>query len=132
MNLDGSGSISDSAESRGESDSDFYTTFRGRVGVAWNHWLLYGTGGGIGINYETRFVGANFYSGGKTEFNWGYTLGGGMEYMLGCHWSLRAEYLYFETDTQRFTIHTTLGPATYAFEGNTEGNIVRAGLNYKF
>jgi outer membrane immunogenic protein len=36
---------------RGRSDSDFYTTFRGRIGIALNQWLFYATGGGIGVNW---------------------------------------------------------------------------------
>lgn len=117
------------------SDSDFFTTIRGRIGFAWNHWLLYGTGGGIGLNYETRIQQPfNEFSGEKTEFNWGYTVGGGVEYMLNCHWTLRAEYLYFRTETQRFSISSPLAPGIgpFAYEGHTFGNIIRAGLNYKF
>jgi len=117
----------------GESDSDFYTTIRGRIGFALNHWLFYGTGGGIGVNYKTGvFDNATHFSGDKQEFDWGYTVGGGIEYMLGCHWSLRAEYLYFATDTQRFSISSTRTSTIYDFDGNTEGHIVRGALNYKF
>ena len=58
MNLDGSG-IEPGApggDTRGKSSSDFYTTFRGRIGIALNCWLIYATGGGIGVNYETRVI----------------------------------------------------------------------------
>src|SRR5436309_8695713 len=53
MNLDGRGTDPNSpADSRGESGSDFFTTFRGRIGFAMNSWLVYATGGGIGVNYD--------------------------------------------------------------------------------
>ena len=58
MNVDGSGVEPGSPgnDTRGETDSDFYTTIRGRLGVAFGHWLFYGTGGWIGVNYDTRVV----------------------------------------------------------------------------
>jgi outer membrane immunogenic protein len=141
MNMEGDGIEPPSAHFlpgplTASSDSDFYTTIRGRLGVAWSHWLFYGTGGGIGVNYDTSISQpVNEFSGHKQEFNWGYTVGGGIEYMFGCHWSLRAEYLYFALDTQQFPISSPLPGANglgSRFDGQTEGHIVRAGLNYKF
>lgn len=144
MNLDGRGAQPGfDPDAFGESDSDFYTTFRGRIGVALNHWLFYATGGGIGVNYETRFIDevimpndAGLVDAHKQEFDWGYTFGGGIERMFGCHWSIKAEYLYFALDEQRFSGINT-GPVgnfggTLRFDGETAGHIVRAGLNYKF
>jgi outer membrane immunogenic protein len=142
MNLEGSGTEPGSAngDSRGESDSDFYTTLRGRIGVTldWNGcWLIYGTGGAIGVNYVTRFIdnsavvpGTGLLDARETDFNWGYTVGGGIERMLNRHWSIKTEYLYFELDKQRFD--GVSAGARYRFDGDTEGHIVRAGLNYRF
>ena len=142
MNLDGRGVEpgSPDGDSRGETDSDFFTTIRGRLGLAFGHWLFYGTGGGIGVNYETRFIddcavapcGGGLIDARKTEFDWGWTGGGGIEYMLGCHWSIRAEYLYFALDNQDFSAVPVGGPPAFHFTGETEGNIIRAALNYKF
>jgi outer membrane immunogenic protein len=144
MNLDGSGTEPGTNQSGGpnvgSSDSDFFTTIRGRLGFAVGHWLFYGTGGGIGVNYETNMddkpEGVHAH---EQDFNWGWTGGGGVEYMLNCHWSLRAEYLRFELDKQRFSgvwpssgVQIPDGDRRYRFDGNTEGNIFRAGLNYKF
>src|SRR5438309_5878020 len=55
MNLDGRGTEpgSPGGDTRGETDSDFYTTIRGRLGFGVGHWLFYATGGGIGVNLET-------------------------------------------------------------------------------
>jgi outer membrane immunogenic protein len=142
MNLEGHGTEpgSPNGDSRGESDSDFYTTLRGRIGVTldWNGcWLIYGTGGAIGVNYVTRFIdnsavlpGAGMLDARDTDFNWGYTVGGGIERMLNRHWSIKTEYLYFELDKQRFD--GVSGGTRYRFDGDTEGHIVRAGLNYRF
>jgi outer membrane immunogenic protein len=142
MNLDGRGTEPGSPgnDTRGESDSDFYTTIRGRLGFAWNHFLFYGTGGGIGVNYETKVIddcsiapcGPGLIDAQKQEFDWGWTAGGGIEYMIGCHWSVRAEYLRFELDKQDFRAQNNFATGPFGFHGNTEGNIFRAALNYKF
>src|SRR5262249_20252645 len=56
MNLDGRGTEpgSPGGDTFGKTDSDFYTTVRGRLGFAHGHWLFYGTGGWIGVNQETK------------------------------------------------------------------------------
>ena len=147
MNLDGSGREPGTSPpgqtggpNVGSSDSDFFTTIRGRLGFAFGHWLFYGTGGGIGVNYETRMDDApEGLHGHEQDFDWGWTGGGGIEYMFGCHWSIRAEYLRFALDRQDFSgVWPSSGVPfpdsniRYRFNGNTEGNIFRAALNYKF
>jgi outer membrane immunogenic protein len=56
----------------------------------------------------------------------GWTIGGGLEYALTNHWTVRTEYLYAD-----------LGKTTFTQSGfnvgvKTTENIVRAGLSYKF
>jgi outer membrane immunogenic protein len=141
MNLDGRGAETgpegEGSETVGHSDSDFYTTFRGRIGIACHNWLFYGTGGGIGVNYEKRVTDSDplALNAHSTDFNWGYTVGGGIEYMFGCHWSVKAEYLYFTLDSDTFSGHL-LPPfdttESFAWRAETAGHIVRGGLNYKF
>jgi outer membrane immunogenic protein len=125
-------------DSRGEGDGDFYTTMRGRIGVALDCWLVYATGGGIGVNYTKRFIddcstgtcGGGVIDARDTDFSWGYTVGGGVERMIGHHWSVKAEYLYFSLGDNRFS--AVSGGTRYGFDAETQGHIVRAGLNYKF
>jgi outer membrane immunogenic protein len=128
----------------GHSESDFYTTMRGRLGFAWNHWLFYGTGGAIGLNWETEVTddcftgncGAGTIDAHKKDFEWGWTAGGGIEYMLNCHWTVKAEYLYYRMDDQSFSgedfLNGVTPNGTFSFDARAEGNIVRGGLNYKF
>lgn len=149
MNLDGSGTsrfdrINLGSDTSGKTDSDFYTTIRGRLGFAWGHWLFYGTGGGIGVNLRTRVIddcdtgpcGDDRINASTTDFNWGWTGGGGIEYMFGCHWTIKTEYLRYQLDDQNFSGGATFfgtPDGRFDFKGiGTEGNIVRAGLNYKF
>jgi outer membrane immunogenic protein len=133
MNLGGRGDEPGSgADTFGESSSDFYATFRGRLGIACHNWLFYGTGGGIGVNYEKRVSDPDVLNAHSTDFNWGYTAGGGIEYMFGCHWSLRAEYLYFALDRETFSGVFIGGTDRFRWEADTTGHIIRGGLNYKF
>lgn len=145
MNLEGDG-IEPQPEIRhvgvgtGSTDSDFYTTLRARIGYALGpqgDWLVYATGGGIGVNYETRFHAVENQVEGinasTTDFNWGYTVGGGVEKKLGRHWSIKAEYLYFSLDDQSFSGHEIQVTGDfYRFKGETMGHIIRGGLNFQF
>jgi outer membrane immunogenic protein len=122
----------------GKSSSDFYATFRDRIGVTFNHWLFYATGGGIALNYDTRVVDTNSTPPGsatidahKQELDWGWTAGGGIEYMLNCHWSLKGEYLYYQLDDQSFHARDNFG-GDFHWQGDTHGNIARVGVNYHF
>jgi outer membrane immunogenic protein len=148
MNLDGRGGqpgpdvVESGGDTHGESDSDFFTTIRGRVGVGLHTWLFYATGGAIGVNYDTRVIddcdvrpcGGGLIDGHKQELDWGWTAGGGIEKMLGCHWSIKAEYLFFSLDDQSFSARNTNESESplFTWRAETTGHIVRAGLNYKF
>src|ERR1700719_1970821 len=113
MNLEGRGTEpgSPGGDTRGESDSDLFTTFRGRIGIACDKWLFYGTGGAIGLNYATRVIddcvtmpcGPATVDARNTDFEWGYVVGGGLERRIGRHWSIKVEYLFFNLGDQRFS-----------------------------
>jgi outer membrane immunogenic protein len=146
MNIDGSGTSDFDAnffgsDTHGKIDSDFYTTIRGRLGIAFGHWLFYATGGGIGVNVDTRVIddcdtgacGDELINAGTTDFVWGWTAGGGIEYMFGCHWTIKGEYLRYQLDDTDFSGTGVNFGGDFRFKGvSPEGNIVRAGLNYKF
>lgn len=129
-------------DTEGSSKSDIYTTFRGRVGVALGCWMIYGTGGGMGVNYTTRVFDDEVVPNGldridahREAFDWGYTVGGGVERMFnmwGHRWSVKVEYLHFNLDDQGFSATSANGFGPYHWHGDTEGHIVRAGFNYHF
>jgi outer membrane immunogenic protein len=148
MDIDGSGQEPDRFFQRndtfGHSESDFMTTIRGRFGIAWGHWLFYGTGGGIGLNWESRVTddcftgncGIGTIDARDNSFEWGWVGGGGIEYMLGCHWTIRAEYLHYQMDEKTFSgtdfLFGTTNNGDFSWKGRAEGNIIRGALNYKF
>jgi len=140
MSLEGSGTEPNSYDPRdnirGHTDGDFYTTLRGRVGYALDcHgcWLLYGTGGAIGANYYTRVTESVYapFDSREENFNWGYTVGGGIERMICSRWSIKVEYLYFDLGNETNTGHTS-DNGDFRFRDNTAGHIVRGGLNFHF
>ena len=133
MDLDGSGTepASPGNDTHGETDSDFYMTFRGRVGWAadWHGcWLLYATGGAIGVNYETKVIddcvegdcGNSTLRAHEQEISWGYTVGGGIERQINRRWSIKLEYLYFALEDRSFDGegHTIIG-STFRSLGGT-------------
>ena len=134
MNLNGRGEEPRFSGVHGETDSDFYTTLRGRVGARldWHGcWLVYATGGAIGVNYTKRYhIDPNFFDARGNDFNWGYTVGGGIERKIAKHWSVKAEYLYFDLNDQSFG--EPIGHQPLDFRAQTFGHILRAGLNYQF
>ena len=61
---------------------------------------------------------------------WGWTLGGGIEYLSG-PWMFRLEYLHY--DLGDIDLAYAVAPAaTVATSTNFSGDIVRAGISYKF
>lgn len=139
MNGSGVQPGSPGGDTLGKSSSNVFTTLRGRAGVGLDHWLIYATGGAIGANYTASVVdGCNIAPcGGSTvnatskSFDFGYTVGGGIEHLFSKDWSIKAEYLYFALGSQPLSGTTNLG-VSYNWSGQTSGNIIRAGLNFHF
>lgn len=123
-----------------ETGDGFYATLRGRAGVAFNHLLLYATGGGIGVNNEVRVfddrstppAGLGSGDASSREFRLGWTLGGGVAYALNCHWSVKVEYLYYNLETERASFVNSFDQDTIRWDTETDGHLVRAGLDFKF
>jgi opacity protein-like surface antigen len=69
----------------------------------------------------------------STGTQWGGTVGGGVEYALNAHWSTKVDYLYYDLGTKQVGSTFTGGGAVIQFfDVSNTGNVVRAGLNYKF
>ncbi len=147
------GSAGGTAVNNFRSGLDFLGTVRGRVGLAFNQFLIYGTGGfayGDVIEKAALYTQGNpnqlRYYGSKGGFETGYVYGGGVEYALPTgsflnffHSSavtLKLEYLRYDLDSTSFVARNILPTAgtgsAYDMRTKTEGNLARVGLNYKF
>ncbi len=139
---------------------EFLGTVRGRLGYAYNRVLIYGTGGFAYGQVQNDTVlsdaytltsargavlgtGTDRYVGRSSHFQTGYAYGGGIEYALPSdsilnvfHSSavtLRAEYLRYDLGSQTVIGYDSVTRAAILkSKVQTDGNIVRAGLNYKF
>ena len=120
---------------------NWLATVRGRLGwTPGDHtFLLYATGGlavgGVKASNSLPYASVIplIWAGNASATKTGWTLGGGVEARLTGNWTAKLEYLYY--DLGHLTVIGTPSPA-YTYSSTTDfafhGNIVRAGLNYKF
>lgn len=109
-------------------------TVRGRAGYAFDHWLVYATGG-FAWSYDrlTRTEGAGGALDSGTEetvslWRLGWTAGVGIELSIAAHWSAKLDYLL--GDFGRRT--ATFAPTAQGFDSNLRMQQARLGLNYRF
>jgi outer membrane immunogenic protein len=107
------------------------STFRGRVGMTQNNWLIYATAGGALANIEHTIA---LPAGGQISerhWHWGWTAGAGVEVKLGQDWSAKMEYLYVGLQDKSY-----FNPAPSAVVPSNQSvraddHVVRVGVNYK-
>jgi outer membrane immunogenic protein len=137
---------------------DYIGTLRGRLGgLVTPTLLLYGTGGLAygGVHGETVItqgttpvvaVPSSGSAGNISDIRFGWTVGGGLEWLLPPHWSFKAEYLYYDLGTVSWASSplafinftgtsppgSTISIANPVSSTRFNGDIVRVGLNYHF
>ncbi|GAA0775119.1 porin family protein [Roseibium denhamense] len=104
-----------------QSGSDWNSNFRGRVGYAFDRYLIYGAGG---LAIADVNVKGNGDKDSKTALGW--TLGAGAEGALTNNVTARFEYVYQDFGEQDFN----LGGQAVSSDFNNQQ--VRFGLGYKF
>jgi outer membrane immunogenic protein len=108
-------------------------TLRGRVGYAFDRWLVYATVGGAATQLlSTVNVGAMGTASTSTTIG-AWTAGGGVEAAITDNLSARLEYLYIDTgNTTIAQVGGTPPPPVVTVTGRLQDSLVRAGLNYRF
>ncbi len=126
-----SGSGGGSASARGtaytaDNKINWLSTFRGRIGYAPSNWMIYLTGGlaigGVNNTWSSRYA---VKSESKTRVGW--TIGGGLEYLVNPNWTVAVEGLYVDLGDSSTIV---VGPKTTRFS-NTAA-IFRFKANYKW
>ena len=121
-----------------EAKLTYLGTVRGRLGYAFDSWLLYVTGGWA-YGHETLNGSANVGvlngPSATAAFNYstnrsGWTIGGGVEMALNRNWSWKAEYLYVDLGDWNITAASALGTSVQTVKFTD--NIFRLGVNYRF
>ena len=122
-------------------------TTRARVGFVAtpdNRLMFYGTGGfayGGGSRHFDVFDSLNGWDwsgNGGSQTRTGWTLGAGVEYAITNNITIKGEYLYYNLGSSNAVIAPqsrlpVLWPASLRDgEGQFDGSILRAGVNYKF
>jgi outer membrane immunogenic protein len=103
---------------RFDPEGGIFGTVRGRVGFAFDRFLVYGTGG---FAYSDVNVKKN-----NDDWKYGWTAGGGVEAAVTDNITVKVEYLY--ADLGDDTVRSRRGNFKYDYTQN----LVRVGVNYKF
>jgi outer membrane immunogenic protein len=136
--------------------NNWFGTVRGRLGFAFDRFLVFGTGGlafggkvgGAGGTYSattttvdntdplnpvttTTTTTTALTGSGNSKNNVGWALGGGVEYAFSNAWSVKLEYLHVDLGdkTQRLFVNSTQG---IDVKTDNKFDIVRAGVNFRF
>jgi outer membrane immunogenic protein len=117
--------------------SDYLATIRGRAGIVFDRFLIFGTGGVAFADNRFRQTytdtfGPSTGSVSAKAASVGFVVGGGLEYAITNNWSVKAEYLYARFSGVSGSYVTTGGNPITASVGALQYNIGRVGLNYKF
>ena len=119
-----------------KTSSDWFSTIRGRAGIAFDNWLVYGTAGVAFVDtrhssewpYSSDTCGVtDYYTSCVKKTNVGLAIGAGVEAMITKSWSVKLEYLHLAMPTT----HTT-DASNYTYSWNDSADIVRAGIAYHF
>jgi outer membrane immunogenic protein len=115
---------------------DWISTVRGRIGIPFDHFLIYGTGGlafaDVSMN-QTVTVGTDGQLVGSTDkTKTGWTLGGGAEYALCDNITLKAEALWIDLGNVSLRATNPQFDGALDVEQKVEGVIARGGIGYKF
>lgn len=106
----------------GKADINYLATVRGRIGVALDRVLLYGTGGLALSDVDFKTELGSIHDNTRA----GYTVGGGVEYAFTQNITAKVEYLYsdFRAKDKDFD--------AASIDTDFDLRTVRVGLNYKF
>ena len=70
-----------------KTQSNWFGTIRARAGYAWDRVLVYGTAGGAGVNVQASLNGLPV----QTNADFGWTVGGGVEWAFADNWTFKVE-----------------------------------------
>jgi outer membrane immunogenic protein len=112
---------------------DWFGTVRGRAGVLVSpKVLLYVTGGLAYGEVKSGEVIGVFPGLSTTNTNVGWTVGAGIEGVIGGNWTAKLEYLYVDLGTVSGSFTPVAGGVTSSYSSRITDNVLRVGLNYKF
>ncbi len=113
-------------------------TARLRLGYTFDRALVYVTGGGalgkVVSEYRQGIEGGYSWSR-KDDWRFGYAVGAGVEYAVGGAWSVKGEGLYYAFSKKQSHTSDNLppySPGTWGLRDNSDGMVLRIGVNRRF
>jgi outer membrane immunogenic protein len=109
----------------------------GRVGYAWDHFLLYGKGGGAWAhdNYSIQNLNCALFTTcnltGSTDRT-GWTAGVGLEWAFADHWSALVEYDHYGFGSKGLAFFDPVNVLTRVYNVKQDVDVVKVGINYRF
>jgi outer membrane immunogenic protein len=122
-----------------KTDGGFYGDVTGRLGYAWGPALLYAKGGFAWLDTsleaasrvtETIPVGTAVSSYSHDVTLDGWTVGGGVEYMLSPNWTMKVEYLHFDFNNANESWAFDVNNTWRLTDKNLNVDSVKLGVNY--
>lgn len=108
-------------------------TARARIGVSWDRFLPYVTGGmAVGSLESSEGHPPIPWYGSGTVTRVGWTAGAGIEARIDNRWSAKLEYLYVDLGSGEGFTDLMTGGGTVTEDVRFRTHIVRTGLNYRF
>jgi outer membrane immunogenic protein len=130
---------------RNKVSTDWFASFRPRVGFAFGNFLPYLTGGLTLTNLQTNFTFTDTFATAsqtakKTTNRFGWSVGSGIEYAMNNNWSFKGEYLYTDFGRVRdsgsgltaFTPPIAFPTNIYHYAADLQVHAIRVGFSYRF
>lgn len=125
------------------SELEYLGTVRARLGYAFDRTMVFVTGG---LAYGEVSTSANLFgplpanvlqfTGSRSDTEFGWTVGGGVEHAFTNNFSVKAEYLYYDLGNTTVAANVIAGSGGvgtgYDVTFKNTGHIARVGLNYRF
>ena len=113
------------------SKTDFLATATGRLGFAWDRWMVYGKGGVAWADDKYNLIsGSTDASVGEHRTGW--TAGVGVEWAFWDNWSVKVEYDHYGFGSRRVVFATGGYVTNIPADVDQRIDVVKAGINYRF
>jgi outer membrane immunogenic protein len=109
-------------------------TVTGKLGYAWDHWMVYGKGGWADTEVKPyTFNPANGLASRSDAWQSGWTAGGGIDYMFARNWIVGGEFNYYKFNFDRTQSNQLgLGAPGHVANGTADLYSVLVHVNYLF
>jgi outer membrane immunogenic protein len=105
----------------------------GRLGWAWDRWLIYAKGGGAWAQDSFTVVDPLFGSVSDSFTRSGWVIGGGVEWAFWDNWSMKLEYLHYDFGSRNFNgVFPVAAPVGFNFDAQTRVDTIKFGINWRF